>query len=725
MPRVAILIGALLAGLLTVPLVASPAVADVGCPASASSYAGGAGTEASPWQISTKEQFQRLRDDSITGRDDSFILTANINMGGCTWTSVIGSTGASQFTGKIDGDGHVISGLNVSLTGSTSPMYAGLVGFLGPGGILTELGFTGSVTVANTNGGARIYAGGLAGWTQDGAAITYSYVTGEVTATRGSGFGMFARSSVGGLVGYNEGTITNSYATGDVEALASSGTLSVGGLVGEIPAFAGASVSKSYSTGSVTGLTGGSALVGGFIGFRGNTSIASDNFWDTSSSGTSTGVGSGSATGVVGRTTSQLQDLATYTNWAITNGWTPFAAPTSVWGICPNFTRAYLLWQYASTPCPSTPGAPTIAGITPAGTTASVAFTVDDTGNSALTRLEFAYDDTVTVDDSTGTVTSPATARGLALGTTYTLFMRVVNAQFTGPWSAPQTFTTLRTPGAPTITSVAPGLTSAQVAFTADDSGGATITRLEFALDDTVAVDDSTTNLASPYLLAGLTSSTTYAVYLRAVNAQGTGPWSSPTVFTTLTPAPPPPPPSPATAPRDVVATAGQGSVTAAWQAPVSSGSYPVTHYKATASPGGGTCLTASTTCTIEGLTPGVAYTVTVEALSGAGWSPSSAPSNAVVPRPSITPSLTITGSRGSGAERSFIRVRGTSTGLAGEIATLWLSLGGRPATPALTSVTIAADGTFTWSRRAAREVRIYAQVGITRSNTVTIPAAR
>lgn len=369
---------------------------------------------------------------------------------------------------------------------------------------------------------------------------------------------------------------------------------------------------------------------------RGGTDLASDNFWDTTSSGTATGVGSGSATGIAGKTTTELRTFSTYTasSWAITNGWTAFAPPASVWGICAGTTRAFLLWQYVSTPC----------------------------------------------------VTAP---------------------------------------GAPTITSVAPGLTSAQVAFTADDSGGATITRLEFALDDTLAVDDSTTSLASPHLLAGLTSSTTYAVYLRAVNAQGTGPWSSPTVFTTLTPSPPPPPPSPATAPRDVVATAGQGSVTAAWQAPVSQGSYPVTHYKATASPGGGTCLTASTMCTIEGLTPGVTYTVTVEALSGAGWSPSSAPSNAVVPRPSIVPSLTITGSRGSGAERSLIRVRGTSTGLAGERATLWLSMGGRPATPASASVTIRADGTFTWSRRAAREVRIYAQVGITRSNTITIPAAR
>ena len=280
-------------------------------------------------------------------------------------------------------------------------------------------------------------------------------------------------------------------------------------------------------------------------------------------------------------------------------------------------------------------------------------------------------------------------------------------------------------PGAPTITSVTPGLTSASLAFTADDSGGSSITRIEVALDDTSAVDDSTTTVASPFTLTGLAASTSYTLYMRAVNSQGPGPWSAPAALTTLAPTPPPAPPapSPATAPRDVAASAGDESISAAWQPPVSEGSYAVTQYKATASPGGRTCLTSATTCTINGLTNGVSYTVTVQALSGAGWSPSSTASNTVVPRPSSVPSLTITGSRGSGAERSMIRVRGTSTDLAGERVTLWLSVSGRMATPAPTTARIKADGTFTWSRKFNRAAVIYAKVGTTRSNTIAIPA--
>ena len=135
--------------------------------------------------------------------------------------------------------------------------------------------------------------------------------------------------------------------------------------------------------------------------------------------------------------------------------------------------------------------------------------------------------------------------------------------------------------------------------------------------------------------------------------------------------------------------------------------------------------MTTSTACTIDGLTNGTAYTVIVRALSGAGWSVASTPSEAVVPRADESASLTIAGSRESGAERSMIRVRGTSTGLAGERVTIWLSMGGRKATPASATVQIRADGTFTWSRKLTRAVVIYAEAGGVRSNAIRLPAAR
>jgi hypothetical protein len=63
-----------------------------------------------------------------------------------------------------------------------------------------------------------------------------------------------------------------------------------------------------------------------------------------------------------------------------------------------------------------------------------------------------------------------------------------------------------------------------------------------------------------------------------------------------------------------------------------------VTSYQVTASPGGQSCLTSSTFCTINGLTNGTTYTFSVAALSGAGWGPT-ASSGPVTP--SVNPAPT------------------------------------------------------------------------------------
>jgi hypothetical protein len=99
-------------------------------------------------------------------------------------------------------------------------------------------------------------------------------------------------------------------------------------------------------------------------------------------------------------------------------------------------------------------------------------------------------------------------------------------------------------------------------------------------------------------------------------------------------PPPPPPPPTPLapSAPLDVTAAGTDRGAVVAWQPPQSPGSFPVSNYRVSASPGGASCLTASLTCTVSGLTNGTTYTFTVEALNGAGWGPASAASNAVVP---------------------------------------------------------------------------------------------
>lgn len=197
-------------------------------------------------------------------------------------------------------------------------------------------------------------------------------------------------------------------------------------------------------------------------------------------------------------------------------------------------------------------------------------------------------------------------------------------------------------------------------------------------------------------------------------------------VIGTSSPAPPTPSPVfPPDAPRDVAAVAGDGQATVTWTAPTSSGSFPITNYLAKSAPGGKTCLVAAPamTCTVTGLTNGTAYTFTAQALNGAGWSASSAPSDAVTPDRGETKLIVITGAR-STTDPRLIMVRGSSTGLAGATATPFVRLAGQSGhTEGTGKRTIGADGSFEWQRKTGKRASVYFTSGDVRSNTVVIAA--
>ena len=136
--------------------------------------------------------------------------------------------------------------------------------------------------------------GGLVGDNHYSAHIAGSYATGRVTGT----------DNVGGLVGRNRPSagrdagfapvpeIHASYATGSV-----SGERGVGGLVG----YNAGDVSRSYATGRPLG-TGPN--VSGLVGWNSYDAVVTASYWDSSTSGDSTGTGA--------RTTAQLQGPSGY-----------------------------------------------------------------------------------------------------------------------------------------------------------------------------------------------------------------------------------------------------------------------------------------------------------------------------------------------------------------------------------------------------------------------------
>ena len=248
----------------------------------------------------------------------------------------------------------------------------------------------------------------------------------------------------------------------------------------------------------------------------------------------------------------------------------------------------------------------------------------------------------VLAGDSTQAVSGSIT--GLTAGTTY--YYRVCAQSVAGNGCGTvQSFTTVAS-GFPYFTADSPddsgvvgsAYTSYTFAASSSPSSAITYALASGSLPPGLSFDDSTRVLSGTPTTAG-----TFTFAIRATNSTGTTTTSSITITISAAPSPPnppsPPTPTPPSAPVSVIATPGNASATVSWAPPSSSGSYPVTNYQVTASPGGQSCLTSSTTCTISSLTNGTTYTFSVAAFSGAGWG-ASATSGPVTPsaNPAPTP---------------------------------------------------------------------------------------
>jgi len=149
------------------------------------------------------------------------------------------------YEGIFDGDGFEIRDLIVDTTERNVGLFSGL---RSPGEI-RNLSVVGDITTTSDSLNAAVLC------SENRGLIENCDTAGSVTAS--------SLSALGGLVGRNEGPISESYATGSVE-----GDENVGGLVGFNPS----TISGSYATGSVEG----DENVGGLIGRNGD--IISDSY---------------------------------------------------------------------------------------------------------------------------------------------------------------------------------------------------------------------------------------------------------------------------------------------------------------------------------------------------------------------------------------------------------------------------------------------------------------
>jgi len=270
-------------------------------------------------------------DSTAAGYTELVSPTANQGKG---WQPI--GTGNSPFTGTFDGQGYEIHDLFINRPDES---YVGLFGCLDEEGVIKDIGvvnadvtggpeYVGGLlganvgTVSNSyftgNATGEDFVGGLVGFNGEASTVSNSYSTGNVNGPYG----------VGSLVGANVGTVSNSYSTGSV-----TGENGAGGLVGLNGE--GGTVSNSYSTGNVNG----NVYVGGLVG--GNVDTVSNSFWDTETSGQSTSAGG------TGKNTLEMQDITTFSGvgWNIIAVASDSNNPTYIWNIVDDETYPFMSWQ--------------------------------------------------------------------------------------------------------------------------------------------------------------------------------------------------------------------------------------------------------------------------------------------------------------------------------------------------------------------------------------------
>ncbi len=275
-------------------------------------FAGGSGTESEPWQIATAEQLNNVRNYlGPINSDKHFILTANIDLGVAPWNSGEGWVPIGEyndwytrnsFTGYLDGDNHLISGLyinrpyanyqglfsiteaatikNLTISGMHIVGYDYIGGFVGID-ISIGASFSNLLSTGTLIGNSQ--TGGIGGWSsgslincRNSASVSGDNgVGGVVGLNTGTMFNCFnsgiisGTDYIGGLASINYGTIDCSRNTGSV-----SGSYSVGGLAA-MNGYPTATITNSCNSGLVSG---SSDSVGGLVGSNAHSAMISNSF---------------------------------------------------------------------------------------------------------------------------------------------------------------------------------------------------------------------------------------------------------------------------------------------------------------------------------------------------------------------------------------------------------------------------------------------------------------
>lgn len=621
----------------------------------------------------------------IIGRADGpHWLRHAIRIGDSNVSSTGGKTIASGIIGQSEFDIHQAATKSGSFVGATSDdtpgttaTAGGVVGLM-VSGSLTDVHSQSNVRASGLSATTNAIAGGVAGETRAGTTISDAGASGGGAETSATGVAV-----TGGLVGRNSAIVERSYAA-------------------------------QWTTSSQA------STLGGFFGFNNGDAIHS--FWDSDYPNATSSVGpaSGSAvpTGLVSVPRAEATSFSTYddSGWDITDGY----SASTTWSWCLNVNQGYPLnsfmfvdgsctmitpLQQGLRPVKLLPMTPTPA-YTPANFPSSppnMRYTISPQlpAGLSLDLLTGSISGTPTADSEDTTYTVTGTDQTSGISVTAVIGLGIQNANI---WPTSQTIT---------------GNEDAAIAPTTAFRAAYFPTRPTYTISP--ALPDGLIINAGTGIISG-TPTQGWPTTTHTITAAQEPQLATSTVSITITPKTPPAPPV-SDPPVNVTAIPGDASALVSWSPPTTSASIRVTNYLVTSAPGGFTCLTSGTTCTVKELTNDMPYSFTVKALSAGGWSPASAPSTAVIPRAAAKHAITIQGTR----EGKRITVIGATTGLdpAAQLEP-WIRLSGQSSfSRGLTTISLDVDGSFEWSRRSAKRTFIYVATpdGQTRSNKLLIMA--
>jgi hypothetical protein len=141
--------------------------------------------ESSVIEISSAKDLQKVADD-LAG---DYVLTEDIDLSDLEFTPIGNNT--EPFTGTFDGDGHIISNLDISVEDSEESSFTGLFGIL-ENATVRNLALENCIVTSETTGG--IYAGIIAGKMKN-SLVEDVYVSGQIDIKEKSAY------SLGGIVG--------------------------------------------------------------------------------------------------------------------------------------------------------------------------------------------------------------------------------------------------------------------------------------------------------------------------------------------------------------------------------------------------------------------------------------------------------------------------------------------------------------------------------------------